>query len=163
VIGSTSRGLFLLTPSNRVLFLSYESWRSPLTINLDNQHALLQKISTGAKAQITPAAIDIPAAGIMIDLAHSTRWQVPPVPHSDTSTEQQQERLREMGAALIKQSNAGFAALLADFIGLADRPALDPSDQVMLLRIHQLQQSLTCQISTLPLSRPAACSDMGAD
>jgi hypothetical protein len=159
VIGSTSRGLFLLTPSNRVLFLSYESWRSPLTINLDHQHALLKKISTGAKAQITPAAIDVPAAGIMIDLAHSTRWQVPSVPHSDTSAEQQQQRLHETGAALVKQSSAGFAPLLADFIGLADRPALDPSDQAILVRINQLHQSL--YVSNIDLAAEQACSLLG--
>jgi hypothetical protein len=159
VIGSTSRGLFLLTPSNRVLFLSYESWRSPLTINLNNHHPLLKKMSTGAKAQITPAAVDISAAGILIDLSHSTVWQVPPVPPSDTSIEQQQERLLETGAALIKQSSAGFAPLLANFLGLADRCALDPSQQAILVGIHQLQQSL--YLSDINLATEQARSLLG--
>jgi hypothetical protein len=142
VIGSTSRGLFLLTPANRVLFLSYESWRSPLTINLDNHRAMLQKISTGTKAQTTSAVIDIPSAGIKIDLSHAAIWHVPPAPQPDTSTEQRQERLRETVAALTRESSAGFAPLLAGFLGLSDRYVLDPSNQAMLVRIRQLQQSL---------------------
>lgn len=159
VIGSTSRGLFLLTPSNRVLFLSYESWRSPLTINLDNHHALLKKISTGAKAQITPAAVDIPATGIMIDLSHSTVWHVPPAPQSDTSAEQCQERLRETAAAVTRQSSAGFAPLLVNLFGLPARSALDQPEQAILARITQLQQSL--YVSDIDLAAEQACTLLG--
>jgi hypothetical protein len=159
VIGSTSRGLFLLTPSNRVLFLSYESWRSPLTINLGHQHALLQKISTGIKARISPAAIDMPAAGIIIDLAQSSVWQVPSVPTSDTSIEQRQARLRETASEVTRQSSAGFAPLLANLFVLSDRPALDPSDQAMLVRIKQLHQSL--YVSDIDLAAEQARSLLG--
>ncbi len=34
VMGVTSRGVFCLTASRQVIFLSYENWRGPLTVNL---------------------------------------------------------------------------------------------------------------------------------
>ena len=48
VAGATSRGLFLHVPPRRIVFVSLEPYRSPLTINLAQPFDQLDAIEIGA-------------------------------------------------------------------------------------------------------------------
>lgn len=73
VVGVTSRGIFLRTPSNQILFISYEPHRGPLTINTDHKIK-----SVGLSVQIIDSHLFIGDAAIYLDAANL--WQPDPLP-----------------------------------------------------------------------------------
>jgi len=75
VVGVTSRGIFLRTPSNQILFISYESHRGPLTIN--TTHTIT---NVGQTVQIIDSRLFIGDAAIRLDTANL--WQPDPRPTS---------------------------------------------------------------------------------
>ncbi len=73
VVGTTSRGIFLRTPSKQILFISFEPYRGPLTINT------ARKITNvGLSVQITDSHLFIGDAAICISTADL--WQPDPLP-----------------------------------------------------------------------------------
>lgn len=62
--GSTSRGCFIGNPTGQILFLTDESYRGPLTINLVEYDQSFQSISSGSPILIDPGRISIPFAGL---------------------------------------------------------------------------------------------------
>jgi hypothetical protein len=142
VIGSTSRGLFLLAPSSRVVFLSYEAWRSPLTVNTGQPHKLLRDVSVGAQARFSLGAITIPAAGVTIDLRTAPVWAAPPAPPATLSADQRRMKLVETAARVTTRSDAGFSPLLSAFINLPVRSGLEDEEQVFLQRLQELRLAL---------------------
>jgi hypothetical protein len=73
VIGRTSRGIFLLTTSKKVLFISYEPHRGPLTIN-----AAHKINNVGLSTQIIDSHLFIGDAAICISTPNL--WQPEPLP-----------------------------------------------------------------------------------
>jgi hypothetical protein len=142
IAGSTSRGLFLFTPSSRVIFLSYETWCSPLTVNIACSQQALREVTTGASVHLSVDAIHIPSANILVDLRSTSNWSAPPTPTIMLSRDQRQIYLREVAALVTAQSNAGFSSLLSTFLTLPAKPALENHDQALLERLYALQQAL---------------------
>jgi hypothetical protein len=143
VIGATSRGLFLLLPNNGVVFLSYESWRSPLTVNLGQRYSSLKKVTTGQRARIAAKKIDFLEAEIRIDFELAQIWSAPVRPDPPLTHDQRQVKLRETAGLICKQSSAGFSTILAAFTNLPDAQKLDQDDQAILDRLHQLHGTLS--------------------
>jgi len=73
VVGVTSRGIFLRTPSKQILFLSFEPHRGPLTIN--TAHKIT---NVGLSVQIIDSHLFIGDAAIRLDTANL--WQPDPLP-----------------------------------------------------------------------------------
>jgi hypothetical protein len=72
-VGVTSRGIFLRTPSKQILFISFEPYRGPLTINT------ARKIThVGLSVQIMDSHLFIGDAALCLDTANL--WQPDPLP-----------------------------------------------------------------------------------
>jgi hypothetical protein len=145
IIGSTSRGLFLLIPEQRIVFLSYETWRGPLTVNLGQSSPLLQKLSTGTHMLVSAEQIQIPNPGIILNLRSSPVWSASPVPHSICTPEERQAKLQAVAELACAQTNSGFSPVLAHFQNVPDRVSLDQAELSLLERLLWLRQALSQQ------------------
>jgi hypothetical protein len=121
VIGVTARGLFLLAPPQRVLFVSGERQRSPLTINLDRSFDRLRRLEVGAVARFSASRLIFPSIETAIFLAADAVWQCPaPAAVSRSRTEQLQTLRAITTEVMARRGDAGLAALLP---ALLDQPA----------------------------------------
>lgn len=124
VIGSTSRGLFLVNPSGEVVFISYESWRGPLTINLAASTTGLtylkssfpfSRVQQGDEVQFQADLVRFLSAEIKIQTGQIAGWTAP-VPLT-IENEGLSERLKTI-ANLVRESgrNKGWAALMPAWV-----------------------------------------------
>ena len=72
--GNSSRGLYLRPPDETILFLSFEKYRGPLTVNIDFKHAAMPEIKSGSSVFLSPTKITFPREGIQINLENAEVW-----------------------------------------------------------------------------------------
>jgi hypothetical protein len=77
VIGNTSRGVFLHLQTDWVVFLSFEPYRSPLTLNLVGKTADLGTLETSAFAKCSTEQIYFPAIQSTVLLNRAESWHAP--------------------------------------------------------------------------------------
>jgi hypothetical protein len=143
VVGSTSRGVFLLTPHHKVIFLSYQPFRSPLTIISSNFALKLNKVQNGMTAQITPFRIEIPDARVIIPLTGLDPWTPSPPIGKPGNQEEILGRLRNViQQATYSRKNLGFGNLLLPLIGITSPSSLTLSDQDFYIQTKTLGKSL---------------------
>jgi hypothetical protein len=143
VIGSTSHGLFLLTPERGIIFLSYETWRSPMTVNLGRPDSELEKVKIGTQIQISTEKIVILNMGISINLQSAPIWSAPDPPQKLLPPEQRWAHLSDTAELICEQSSAGFCPILAAFLDLPNKPSLNQEEQSLFECLHQLRQALS--------------------
>jgi hypothetical protein len=96
VNGITSRGIFLLTPDHQVIFISFEGWRGPWTINLTDEKILEKpqpdarvnsgnffpsnRLAIGSQVSLLPGKIKLPKEDIEISFDHLMGWLNHPSP-----------------------------------------------------------------------------------
>src|SRR3989304_9476175 len=68
VFGIISRGIFMKFDSNRMVFLSFEKYRGPLTANLSGEAQLFSGLSSGETIHITRKGILFSDSGISISI-----------------------------------------------------------------------------------------------
>jgi hypothetical protein len=78
VFGVTSRGIFVRTAPGGILFLSFEEFRGPLTINLAEPFIPFQALQNGAPVETAQRRLLIPSARIQIMADPSAVWHIPP-------------------------------------------------------------------------------------
>jgi hypothetical protein len=134
VIGVTSRGLFL-SIDQRVLFVSFERWRGPLTITLDRSIDQLRAVDVGASAVFSNAQLIFPTTQIILSASSADVWQAPLPVSAPRPIDQQLHTLKQIAAGVIaRRPAAGLEPLLAT---LLDLPLNGPvsTDQAILLNI----------------------------
>lgn len=135
VIGITSRGIFL-TLDRRVLFVSVEHWRGPLTINVDRSFVC----TIGDKVRLSSTRLIFPA--FEVDLSGAEIWQ-PAAPTFTRSSAEQVAALKQLASAVIaRKAPDGFGVLLPHLLDLPEKPALSTSEAALLARLTQLRQSI---------------------
>jgi hypothetical protein len=77
VWGVTSRGIFLHLSSGWVIFLSFEQFRGPLTLNSNLSQLLFQNLSPGLIVNIGSKALSFDSLGIEIDIGSAILWSAP--------------------------------------------------------------------------------------
>lgn len=92
-MGVSSRGVFLRLPGGWVLFLSFEQYRGPLTLNLVTEGGGEWQWQTGADLQIYPGRLSFPETGLEVDFRKAVGWQPPDLPGDLLTTEQRRQRL----------------------------------------------------------------------
>lgn len=121
VMGISSRGVYLGTATNWVLFLTSENNRGPLTLNMQDIDGGLARLVVGSPAQVSPRRIDFPSANLTISTAEASIWEATPPSKAATPTIQRQVRLEEIRKHLLsngKSSTTGMPLpLLASFKG----------------------------------------------
>lgn len=93
VMGVSSRGVFLQLPGGWVLFLSFEKYRGPLTINLVVNGFDLAQCQKGAELEIYPGRLSFPVMGLEIDYRDAIIWKPPDLPGRLLLPDQRRQRL----------------------------------------------------------------------
>lgn len=130
VIGVTSRGIFLLAEGQQVIFLSYEPFSSPLTVNLPGASPHLSTIANGDAAHLSADGIFFPKQQINIQVPPHTLWQPPPPATTESSRTAAQRRLRRV-AVLVARQPRGLSAWLP--VVMAESAPLPEAESDLLL------------------------------
>lgn len=143
VLGATSRGLFLRCESRWLAFVSYEGYRSPLTITLQQGATQLRALKVGAPLHIQPGLLLFPAEKIGVQVDEDRIWH-PALPSGELGAPAQ--RLASLRtAAKMPQTEAagrGFGPLLDSLLALADGAAAPLQPPETLETVLELQQAL---------------------
>jgi hypothetical protein len=153
VFGVTSRGIFIRTQASGLIFLSFEIFRGPLTINLAQPFAPFQALQNGEPVSTGENRLQIPTAHIEVKVAPEVVWHIdPPRLLEAASLPQRLERCASLAARLISEKgNAGFSPILHDLLALAGDLTGNPIDPALLPLLplaHRLPARL--QESDLP-------------
>ena len=117
IIGKTSRGIFIKSTIKWIIFISSESYRSPLTINLIDKEDSLRRLSSHMPVQISPAGFTFPDSGLEISTRNAQTWlpqsiDRPPLPRSE-----RQVRLEKTSHRIFKKARGnGLSSLLPTLI-----------------------------------------------
>ncbi len=156
VMGLTSRGLFLRPAAQRVVFLSLESYRSPLTITV--QASRLPHVQVGAAVPLQAGGgLTLRFAGsAAVHCPPQSVWRPPPPAGAPLPTEEQLRVLRDAlrpSAGNLPQH--GFAPLLLQLL------ALPPASDAATLQSSAWALRQALQSHDLPAALQAARSLLG--
>ena len=112
VMGHTSLGIFLKTAPKWVVFLSYEDFRGPLTVNLGGNVSLLRELPTRGMLHISRDRISGPGAGVSIELEDALPWMPPPPPQPLNGGERRERLLTFLQQAYTQAGGVGLSTLL---------------------------------------------------
>lgn len=139
--GVTSRGLFVRIGDSRVIFLSFETHRSPLTLNLTEEAAELRSLEHGSPVRITSGQLIFPDASVAVAVHPGTVWHQPPPSYPARPVAEQLDNLRFFATQVALAKNGqGFSALLPPLLELPTPTA--PGDGSLLTTLLGLRQAL---------------------
>jgi hypothetical protein len=117
--GVTSRGVFLFTPAEEVIFLSTEPYRGPLTINLT---ANPPQVRPGDPVRFEGWELRFPGS-TRLSLETARAWAPPPPPASQAAPPVRTALIRAVAAEILANNpRAGLAPLLGPLCGLPFPP-----------------------------------------
>jgi hypothetical protein len=146
VIGSTARGIFILAPPQRIIFLSYETYPGPLTINLNLPQAQSLPASQDQEVDLQHDEIILPDLGTHILLDQSPIWSPPPPPDSILPLNMVDKILRSLVNKVIEsRRGVGFVPLLPFILDLPARPTVPLSLQPTIANVLLLKQTILSQ------------------
>lgn len=129
VLGLTSRGIFIKTENKWLNFLSFESFRGPLTINLPLSGDSTLPIRREMKLRITARQIIFPDAYLVISVQNPVVWK--PQPPSALPLPESERRQRLISSAkqiFADKKGAGLAAMLPGLLNFSSRSDLHTLD-----------------------------------
>lgn len=101
VCGVTSRGIFIKLSGERVVFLSNETFRGPLTLNLSAGWGVLHRLALHSSAQIQPDGLFFPLINFLVSADAARIWEAAPPPKQILPREERQTRLEAVTRATI--------------------------------------------------------------
>lgn len=101
VWGNTSKGVFLHLPPKAIIFLSYESYRGPLTANLAVGAAAFRGISNGELIKIEAKKLLFPHSKITLDWGQVPVWNPPALPEAVIQKLQVRKQYQELSEKLM--------------------------------------------------------------
>jgi hypothetical protein len=142
VMGITSRGIFIKTSDKWLKFLSFESYRGPLTINLPLGEGSSLPINRGTKVLTSPKKIVFPVVDLEVSIQYSEVWQ----PQSPTAPPklraERWSRLISLAKRISEDKrDSGLAPLLPRLLNIANQGDVPPLKNATLerdiLHLHQ--------------------------
>jgi hypothetical protein len=101
VMGSTSHGVFCLTASSRIVFLTTEKNPGPLNTFVDSLPALPHADWTAVEMKHTPKLLKFSGLGVQIDLVHAETWQPHKLPALTTTPDQRVELIKLLTSEIL--------------------------------------------------------------
>ncbi len=122
VFGVTSRGVFIRTAVNGILFLSFEEFHGPLTINLPHPFTSFRKLQNGEPVSTGQNRLQIPAARIEVLVTPEVVWRIPPPDLTCLAVRPSRLENCAILAGLVsaEKKNAGLGVLLPALLGQAE-------------------------------------------
>jgi len=75
ILGITSKGIFIKFENNKMVFLSFEDYRGPLTANLSGGFRHFTRLSRGGKVTLSREALLFPDSKISISRSNPKIWK----------------------------------------------------------------------------------------
>jgi hypothetical protein len=142
-MGATSRGLFLLVPPQQIVFVSFEHYRSPLTINLDRRFDRLSAVETGAAVQFSDTRLIFPSIKAAIALPEDAVWHCPPPGIALRPRLEQRQTLRAIAVGILAQrGHVDPAALLPILLDWPDVHLHSAGQSALLDRLIALRRAV---------------------
>jgi len=144
VFGITSRGVFIKTASKWLIFISFERFRGPLTINLHPEEETIPEIKTGMELEISSQNFIFPEPGWIVSLQEAGKWLPQPPSNPPSSRADQQARLTVLASKIMETNpNSGLAPVLLNLLISEDHGDLsDLGLQPVQRRVLDLLQEL---------------------
>jgi len=143
IAGVTSDGVFIKTTTDKILFLTPQPYKGPLTLNLEGDRDILNRIENGMEVEIGSGEISIPILAFRVQASQAEVWS-PPLPQAPVrSPEGRRETLRTFTGEmlpLIKEQD--HPVIYTQLTALAQRdtpPAPQPGS--LLAAIQDLHQN----------------------
>ena len=146
VMGVTSRGIFLRAGERRVVFLSRESFRGPLTVNLSGPSTRLDKLQVGDAAVSQEGTLFFPSRAVSISLTAAPHWAPPPAP-APLPKDLPKRLSAAAGDLYSLKRGRGLSDLLPHLLHAPNPPRLTPE-------LGQVWSRLS-DVKTAPMSRVA--------
>ena len=161
VISSISRGIYIKSASRWLIFISCESFRSPLTITLKEAIPLTNPIQAGTTVHFASKQLLFPEAGIKIAANDHSVWKPASRGNSPAIRSDRKERLNYFAKeALLRKQGVGFCSLLPGLLELsAETQPINQALVPIYENIILLQQYF--QEGKLPLVGKILCDFLG--
>jgi hypothetical protein len=153
IIGCTSKGLFVKTPGSEVFFISYESFRSPITIVLGEPFSELLAVENGEEVSLDASGMELRGGSIRIECGQLNPW-VSPRPTGQASTAGiRRERVETIAASAVSaKPDSGFSPLAAAMLTKNTPLSIPPEDRAVFRRIESILRTNTRQETNLVLA-----------
>ena len=142
VIGITSRGLFLRVEPRWVIFLSFETYKGPLSLNLEGDVSMVSHLDQNSPVEIQNGKILFTASRITITTNNAEIWDIPSRSSSVLSLPERNHRIKAVASEMLaKRNNVGLSVSLANFLGIGDINTLSsstPFNKVDIRELHRL-------------------------
>jgi len=76
VFGNSSRGIYIQPPDDLTLYISFENYRGPLTLNLPGNSVLLDQIKPGNPVIVKKSGFLFPDLNLQVSLKKAEIWQL---------------------------------------------------------------------------------------
>jgi hypothetical protein len=144
IFGVTSQGIYLKTSSKWLVFLSFDQFRGPLTLTLEDISPSLNQASTRQAVHIASRSLSFPDLDMMITFQGSEVWRPDPIARPVlVDAERYANMVRITQEVLSKKSGIGLSQLLPPLLGL---PNTGPNSVAMRgfdrVEIQQLQNHI---------------------
>jgi hypothetical protein len=117
LLGTTSRGIFLQLQSGGVIFLSFEEWRGPLSLNVDDFAHELVRITFPSTVILSPGCINFPLESLSIRYQQALCWQIPEISFPLQSSDLRHEFIHKVINGIFSQKiNSPLGELLPDIL-----------------------------------------------
>lgn len=154
VFSITSRGIYLKFGNNRMIYLSFEEYRGPLTANLSEGSPLLSSLSPRETATISGDRIIFSQSGISISKSNATVWKPPGAIETSFSPAEQVNQIRDLAIAAYQHKKPEGLSKLLPFLVDVSPEYLNKDNQLKKTsgKINEIRTQIT-QGDLLPLSQ----------
>ena len=102
-----------------VVFLSYESFHGPLTLNLSGELWTLQGVKVNHEVMTEGGKIQILSTGVEVDFSNAETWEAPPLPEILLHAGDRAGALKTVAGLILSQNKEpGLYLVLNDLLGL---------------------------------------------
>lgn len=101
VVGATSKGIFLQDTQGKIVFITCEKYRGPLTLNLSGRYKLRDVFTIGDCCQSDGRYLQFPKCDILIQNKVSI-WRPPPIKFTNSTFDDAKERCLILAKKLIE-------------------------------------------------------------
>jgi hypothetical protein len=144
VIGTTSKGFYIFFSNGRIIFVSFDSYRSPFTINLQCVPDNLRQIQRGSGVRSASGKLFLPSVATVISTSSGELWAVPRAPDMPLQKHRRFDQLRTI-CTLANAMNrmSPFGSLLPFLMQPAPgEDAADECQRILLAKLLKLRKEL---------------------
>lgn len=144
VIGILSQGIYLLAENRRVVFVSFGSYRSPLTLNLGVKLDLTDRLKIGSSISVKKHAIIFHEPGIRLLWEEDNIWQPPSPPQIKCTGEKRILTLNHFARDVLlqKEGEYGFAPIIEVLLKIPFHEKVSPELDKVMITLKPLQNAL---------------------